>query len=188
MKSVAFFVFVCVIAANAGWSQLTCNGGQACQIQFRQMSFSGTDWHATIQNNGPAEHEGQVHLQTQGYGCVLFFCSWVDGPEANNETCDFGSGVCNGGVFVGANEQKQITVPFLDFLVMAQDTSGCCSTDPSSSCNLGGVATFYRQGTNTELSRINMKFFCNLNTRPPSNCRIPTLSVGEDNEFVITSQ
>jgi len=163
--------FLALVAFTHAWKNLPCRTG-TCPVQITQMAFQDPKTaHLTIgfDNKGNEEYkEGTLRIYTQGHGCVLFFCSWADGPLLNNATCDWG--ICTDGVFLHPGEKKSADINFHDALATAHRTSGCCS--PSNDCDgciIKGEATWF-SSSGAEIAKVEMGFFCTLSTR--NGCRV----------------
>jgi len=164
------------VSSAIAWKNLACklpNGGTGpCPIQIQSMEFTGGTPNLAIKvkNTGAEEYVGgHLRMTTEGYGCILFFCSWQAGPTLLNTTCDWG--FCHpNGVFLLPHEEKTNSVNFTQAIIMAEKTTGCCTKNPEcGDCILRGIATFLGVG-NRELGVVEMSFFCDLKTR--RNCKI----------------
>jgi len=173
-------ILVVIVAASA-WENLRCSPGNApCPIQFKSLHFENTILMAEIVNTAAQKFVGgHLAMETQGHGCVLFFCGWSDGPVLNNETCDWG--FCKpGNVLVDPHETRIIQLDFRQALIQAQGTSGCCSKDSNCGCILQGVATFKDEGETKDIANVHMAFNCDLSAKGnPRNCAVTPLPLEE---------
>jgi hypothetical protein len=64
---------------------------------------------------------------TQGYGCMLFFCGWQDGPVIDLPTCQYNGVQCDAsGNILAPHQEATIVVDFVAAITQAKATSGCC--------------------------------------------------------------
>jgi len=113
-----------------------------------------------VHNTGAKQYVGgTLHMTTEGWGCIVFFCQWGQGPTLLNETCDWG--FCHGEkIFLDPGQRKNNEVDFTDALTIARGTTGCCAVNNQCGCMIRGIATFH--DGNTEICKVSMGFRCNL--------------------------
>jgi len=111
-------------------------------------------------------------MTTQGYGCLLFFCQWADGPTLDDPACSWPGFNCEGETILRPDlGQKDVTMDFRPALLEAGNTSGCCSNDRNCGCMLRGTATF--RNSNGEYAKVYIEFTCqNLKGPDTFNCKI----------------
>jgi len=170
MKFNLFFVLLVVLLpfiSATGWKQNKC-GNQDCQVQFKRVYFDKLLLRGTIVNTGSSIIQGgNLKMTTNGYGCILFFCSWSAGPILDDPACSWPGMGCDGESLLAPGEQKEIFMDFSEAINQAKATTGCCSVDnkcndtpPSNNagCMMKGTATF-SNGSGT-YSSVSIEFSC----------------------------
>mmetsp|Transcript_28710 Transcript_28710/g.31880 ORF Transcript_28710/g.31880 Transcript_28710/m.31880 type:complete len:175 (+) Transcript_28710:845-1369(+) len=165
-------VLICsliIAVAAVGFKNDPCNGG-ACTVQFKSMRFAGSVLTAEIENTGSSPIDaGNLVMETEGYGCIVFLCMWGEGPTLDDPTCSWPGMNCQNGNLINGGETKVVTMDFEEALEEAKQTTGCCSVDRScnatpgeAGCMLRGLATFSNGGG--DYAKVFVEFTCDLSS------------------------
>jgi len=167
-----FFFLVIISVAFAPYQNRDCVNREGktipCHVQYSALRFTGPLLRATIKNHHhTAIIGGDLQLDPEGYGCVLFFCGWQAGTPLKDPTCSWPGMSCGGDHLIAPGESKTVEMDFTQALDEASKTSGCCSKDGC--CNLRGTAT-HSNAVDGQYAKIHMSFDCTL--KKPYQCTV----------------
>jgi len=170
MFALAFLLLVVASGKVVQFRNEPCREGR-CPVQVDAPSAKfnqGTILSLRIHNINNTDIEGGMfHLSTEGYGCILFFCSWAAGPKDTSPTCETYPGLkCEGDVLIKAGETKDVFIDFNKAITEAGNTAGCCSVDSRCGCMIRGTTRLVdKNGKDT--AHMFMSFTCDLKKK---NC------------------